>query len=175
MSEEKTTSVETEVEAVEKNETASPDVGLVAESKKYRLRAQDAEGREEALKTKLANIENQQLKDKEDYKTLSEKQASELSDLSPYKEKYEAEMQLQKDKLLDKIPENKRDEFKDENVKTLRGIVSMLDENKPSEAPTARGSVGSQPPPADWTTLSPKDAKAGWADRLANATRKQKN
>ena len=175
MSEEKTPSVETEVEAVEKNETASPDAGSVAESKKYRLRAQDAEGREEALKTKLANIENQVLKDKEDYKTLSEKQASELAELSPYKEKYAAEMQLQKDKLLAKIPENKRDEFKDESVKTLRGIVSMLDESKPSEAPTARGSVGNQPPPADWTTLSPKDAKAGWADRLANATRKMKN
>ena len=175
MSEEKTPSVETEVEAVEKNETASPDAGSVAESKKYRLRAQDAEKREEALKSKIADIENQVLKDKEDYKTLSEKQASELAELSPYREKYEAEMQLQKDKLLAKIPENKRDEFKDESVKTLRGIVSMLDESKPSEAPTARGSVGNQPPPADWTTLSPKDAKAGWADRLANATRKMKN
>ena len=64
MSEEKAPSVETEVETVEKNETTSPDVGLVAESKKYRLRAQDAEGREEALKTKIADMENQVLKDK---------------------------------------------------------------------------------------------------------------
>ena len=39
MSEEKTSSVETEVETVEKNETTSPDAGSVAESKKYRLRA----------------------------------------------------------------------------------------------------------------------------------------
>ena len=175
MSEEKAPSVETEVETVEKNETTSPDVGLVAESKKYRLRAQDAEGREEALKTKIADMENQVLKDKEDYKTLSEKQAAELAEVSPYKEKYEAMEQSQREELLSKIPESKREEFKNESVNTLKGIVSLLDENKPAESPSARGSVGNQPPPADWTTLSPKEAKAGWADRVANFTRKQKN
>ena len=117
MSEEQTPSVETEVEAVEKNESASPDAGLVAESKKYRLRAQDAEKERDVLKVEIADMKNQELKDKEDYKTLSEKQSAELAEVSPYKEKYEAEMQLQKDELLVKIPENKRDEFKDESVK----------------------------------------------------------
>jgi len=168
MSEEKTPSVETEVETVEKNEATSPDVGSVAESKKYRLRAQDAEKERDELKVKISDIENQQLKDKEDYKTLSEKQASELADISPYKEKYEAEMQLQKEKLLAKIPENKRDEFKDESVKTLRGIVGMLDENKPLEAPPARGSVGNQPPPKHWTEYEGDEAKQAYEAHLNN-------
>jgi len=168
MSEEKTPSVETEVETVEKNETASPDASLVAESKKYRLRAQDAEKERDGLKAKIADIENQQLKDKEDYKTLSEKQASELADISPYKEKYEAEMQLQKDDLLVKIPENKRDEFKDESVKTLRGIVSMLSEGKSSETPPARGSVGNQPPPKHWTEYEGDEAKQAYEAQLNN-------
>ena len=168
MSEEKTPSVETEVETVEKNETTSPDAVSVAESKKYRLRAQDAEKERDVLKAEIADMKNQELKDKEDYKTLSEKQSAELAEVSPYKEKYEAEMQLQKDELLVKIPENKRDEFKDESVKTLRGIVGMLDENKPLEAPPARGSVGNQPPPKHWTEYEGDEAKQAYEAHLTN-------
>ena len=61
-----------------------------------------------------------------------------------------------------------------ESLSTLRLLKNKI-AAKPSEAPTARGSVGKQPPPTDWTTLSPKEGKERWADILAAAQRKMKN
>jgi len=174
MSEENNSTEETVVETAEKNDSIKPESNLIAESKKYRLRAQEAEKREQEALNKIADMENQRLKDKEDYKSLSEKQASELSELKPYREKYESEMQLQKEKLLNKIPENRRDEFKDESVKTLRGVVDIINENKSVEVPSARGSVGKQPPPEDWTNLSPQDMRKNWSSIVNNAIAKSK-
>ena len=168
MSEEKTPSVETEVETVEKNEATSPDVGLVAESKKYRLRAQDAEKERDALKAKIEEIDNLKLKENEEFKTLSEKQESVISELKGYKEKYLDIEKSTKEELLLKLPEDRRDDFKDESVKTLRGIVGMLDESKPLEAPPARGSVGNQPPPKHWTEYEGDEAKQAYEAHLNN-------
>ena len=61
-----------------------------------------------------------------------------------------------------------------ESLSTLRLLKNKI-AAKPSEAPTARGSVGKQPPPTDWTTLSPKEGKERWADIIAAAQRKMKN
>ena len=61
-----------------------------------------------------------------------------------------------------------------ESLSTLRLLKNKI-AAKPSEAPTARGSVGKQPPPTDWTTLSPKEGKERWSDILAAAQRKMKN
>ena len=167
MSEEKTPSVETEVEAVEKNETASPDAGLVAESKKYRLRAQDAEKERDDLKAQIAEQDNLKLKANEEFKTLSEKQEAELSELRPYREKFEAIEASTREELLLKLPEDKREEFKSESINTLRSVVSMVAEKSP-EAPPARGSVGNQPPPKHWMEYDGDEAKQAYDAEYQN-------
>ena len=167
MSEENTPSVETEVETVEKNEATSPDVGLVAESKKYRLRAQDAEKELDAYKAQIAQAANLALKDNEEFKVLSEKQEAELSELRPYKDKFEAIEASTREELLLKLPEDKREEFKSESINTLRSVVSMVAEKSP-ETPSARGSVGNQPPPKHWTEYSGDEAKQAYESQLNN-------
>ena len=167
MSEENTPSVEAEVEAVEKNETASPDASLVAESKKYRLRAQDAEKERDDLKAQIAEKENLDLKAKEEFKTLSEKQEAELSELRPYRDKFEAIEASTREELLLKLPEDKRDEFKSESINTLRSVVGMVAEKSP-ETPPARGSVGNQPPPKHWMEYEGDEAKQAYEAHLNN-------
>ena len=59
-------------------QTEKPDVGaLIAESKKYRSRAQDAEARIAKMEKSMAKAEETKLKEKEDFKALYEKLSSE--------------------------------------------------------------------------------------------------
>ena len=60
----------------------------IAESKKYRKRAQDAEARLAKLEKSLATAEEDKLKEKEEFKTLYEKASSELEGLSANAEKW---------------------------------------------------------------------------------------
>ena len=70
--------------------------------------------------------------------------------------------------------EAEAEELSKEGLSTLRLLKNKIAAKTP-EAPTARGSVGKQPPPSDWTTLSPKEGKERWGDILAAAQRKMKN
>ena len=59
----------------------------IAESKKYRKRAQDAETQLTNLQKKLESQENTKLKQKEEYKVLAEKYEAQVNELSPFKDK----------------------------------------------------------------------------------------
>ena len=66
------------------------------------------------------------------------------------------------------------EELSKESLSTLRLLKNKIAAKTP-EAPTARGSVGKQPPPMDWTSIDPKEAKRNWGEILAAAQRKMKN
>ena len=109
MSEENQVSNETVVEKGTENvaqELAQNE--YIAESKKYRKRAQDAENKLSNLQKQLETQQNQKLKEKEEYKTLAEKYEAQVNDLSPYKEKYEGIVEQRRTKLLERLPEDKR-------------------------------------------------------------------
>ena len=82
----------------------------------------------------------------------------------------------EKTKLIASIAsdEAEAEELSKEGLSTLRLLKNKIAAKTP-EAPSARGSVGKQPPPEDWTTLSPKEGKERLADILAAAQRKMKN
>ena len=84
----------------------------IAESKKYRKRAQDAESKLADLEKQLESQENVKLKEKEEFKTLAEKYEAQVNQLNPYKEKYEALVEQRKTVLLEQLPEDKRETFK---------------------------------------------------------------
>ena len=90
MSEETKVSNETVVEQGTENVTQdNAQNEYIAESKKYRKRAQDAENKLAELNKKLESQENAKLKQKEEYKTLAEKYEAQVNELNPFKEKYE--------------------------------------------------------------------------------------
>ena len=129
MSEEQTPSVETEVEAVEKIETTSPDAGLIAESKKYRQRAQQAETQLAEFQKKLEQQENTKLKEKEEWKTLAEQNEAKLNDALPYKDKYETLYSANKQKILSKFPEDQQEKFKDKDPEWLESLLEAQGKN----------------------------------------------
>ena len=125
----------------------------IAESKKYRKRAQDAESRLADLEKKLESQENAKLKEKEEFKTLAEKFEAEVNTLNPYKEKYETLVEQRKSSLLEKLPEDKRETFKNKELDVLEFMVSELGSKTPNE-PTARGTVKAKSVVDDWGKMS---------------------
>ena len=90
MSEDNNQAVEETVSETPAKETVqdSSNDQYIAESKKYRKRAQDAEARLAKLEKSLAKAEESKLKEKEEFKTLYEQASSKLNDLTINAEKW---------------------------------------------------------------------------------------
>ena len=175
MSEEKTVATETvSEETTQSNPTETPDAGaLIAESKKYRLRSQDAEAKLAELQTKLEQQDNAKLKEKEEFKTLAEKFEIQVNELTPFKEKYETILANRKEQLLSQIPEDQRDKFKDKDIDVLEFMTSEL--QTANSEPSARGAIKSTKKIGDWTEMSPSDLRENWDDIVQNAIQKSKS
>jgi len=169
MSEEETPAAETEVEAVETNEIASPDAGLVAESKKYRNRAQTAEAELAKLQKKLDEQVDVELKKNEEWKTLAEQNEAKLNDALPYKEKYEALYSANKEKLLSRFPEEQQEKFKDKDPEWLESLLEAQGKNDFTET-SERASVpkneefGGYGSNMEWVTKDPKGYEKSRSD-----------
>ncbi len=143
MSEENQVSNETVVEKDTENVTQeSAQNEYIAESKKYRKRAQDAENRLANLEKQLETQQNQKLKEKEEYKTLAEKYEAQVNELNPYKDKYEGLVEQRRNVLLERLPEDKRETFKNKDLDVLEFMVSEL--KTKTQEPSARNLVGTK-------------------------------
>ncbi len=144
----------------------------IAESKKYRKRAQEAENQVAELKKKFEAHENDKLKQKEEYKTLAEKYEAQVNELNPFKEKYETIVEQRKSKLLERLPEDKREHFKNKELDVLEFMVSELS-SKPATEPNARGTVKTpEKEIGDWTKLGKEDKKNNWAKIISSYAKK---
>ena len=173
MSEEKKVATETVSEGTtQSTPTETPDAGaLIAESKKYRLRSQDAEAKLAELQTKLEQQDNAKLKEKEEFKTLSEKFESQVNELTPFKDKYESMVDARKQKLLERFPEDQRDKFKDKDLDTLEFATSLITENKTLEA-SARGSIPVKPFNNDWANMDADERRSNWSHIVSSFNKK---
>ena len=134
----------------------------IAESKKYRKRAQDAETQLTNLQKQLESQENAKLKQKEEYKTLAEKYEAQVNELNPFKEKYETLVDQRRSKLLERIPEDKRETFKNKDLDVLEFMVDEL--KTKTQEPSARNLVGTKNTEfggyssySEWATKNPDE------------------
>ncbi len=156
MSEETKVATETvSEETTQETPTNTPDVGsLIAESKKYRQRSQDAEAQVAKLKTMIEEQEKAKMVEKEEWKTLYENEKG-------YKDKYNALVDQRKSQLLEKLPTDQHEKFKDKDLDVLEFMVNNIPKNE-NISPSARGSIS--PKKVDWNNLSEADKKSNWAD-----------
>ena len=156
MSEETQVATETVSEGTtQEAPTTTPDVGsLIAESKKYRQRSQDAEAQVAKLKTIIEEQEKAKMVEKEEWKTLYENEKG-------YKDKYNALVDQRKSQLLEKLPTDQHEKFKDKDLDVLEFMVNNIPKNE-NISPSARGSIS--PKKVDWNNLSEADKKSNWAD-----------
>jgi len=167
MSEDKTTAVEETVSGTPAKETTqdSSNEQYIAESKKYRKRAQDAEARLTELENKLAKTEEDKLKKKEEYKTLYEKVSSENEGLIANSEKWAKYEEARRTNLLELHPENDRENLSNLDLETLEYVTSKINSIK-SNAPEKAGQARKPVPKAqfkDFQKMTKAERRENWA------------
>ena len=156
MSEETQVATETASEGTTpQTPTETPDVGsLIAESKKYRQRSQDAEAKLAKLESKLEEQEKAKLVEKEEWKALYESEKG-------YKDKYQTLLDQRKSQLLEKIDPDQRKKFQDKDLDVLEFMIDNISKPTNSE-PSARGSI--QPKVMDWSSMTEDEKRKNWTD-----------
>ena len=161
--------------ATEETTSTTTEYGeLIAESKKYRKRSQDAESRIAKLEAQISDAEKANLEEKEEYKTLYEQEKVKTEEYKPYKERHLEMVAKRKETILESFPEDKRESFRDKDldVDVLEFMASEM--TKPPDSPSIRNSIKSGNLPKDWTTLSPSELRENWGDILQDAINKNK-
>ena len=167
MSEEKVQeSVQENLDIKVENKPETADSGLLQEvmAKKATIKERDA---------RIAELEA--ANEKRRHKELSDegKKDELITELNAKYEKIETEYtrlskfeETEKLRLIDSITsdEDEKNELKGESLSTLRLIKNKI-ATKSTDAPTARGSVGKQPPP-DFTKMDAEGRKKNWKSIL---------
>ena len=139
---------------------SSPDVGvLIAESKKYRARAQDAEARISEMEKKIAKAEEAKLKEKEDFKTLYNEASSKIESLSSNAEKWSKYEEARRTSLLEKHPENEREQLSRLDLETLEFVTSKITNTRPN-APEVIGRSKDIVMNKDWKDMTDSERRA---------------
>jgi len=177
MSEDKTTAVEETVSETPAKETTqdSSNEQYIAESKKYRKRAQDAETRLAELEKKFAQQEESKLKEKEDFKALYEKVSSENSSLTSNAEKWAKYEETRRASLLEKHAEDDRERLSKLDLDTLEYVTNKINNTK-ANAPEVAGNPRKdyKKPIKDWTKLSAQERRENWDDIVKDAMERSK-
>tara|TARA_R100001015_G_C4542117_1_gene105879 strand:+ start:250 stop:771 length:522 start_codon:yes stop_codon:yes gene_type:complete len=146
--------------------TNSTDVGaLIAESKKYRKRSQDAETRITELEKAIAKTEEAKLKEKEDFKTLYEKVASENETLSSVADKWNKYESSKRESLLDQHPEEERESLKNLPLDTLEFVTGKINNIKPN-APQVVGQTKQPKLEKTFSEMSDVEKSSNWQSIL---------
>tara|TARA_R100001082_G_C4269946_1_gene119285 strand:- start:13 stop:537 length:525 start_codon:yes stop_codon:yes gene_type:complete len=165
MSEEKTVATETvSEETTQEATTDSTDVGaLIAESKKYRKRSQDAEARLAKLESQLAKAEEAKLKEKEDFKTLYEKTAGEMETYKAQADKWTSYETAKREALLNSVPEEERETMSKLDLETLEFVTNKISNVKPN-MPEVIGQSRTPEIKKTYSEMTNAERKANWGN-----------
>ena len=168
MSEEKTTAVEETVSEAPATETTqdSSNEGLIAESKKYRKRAQEAEAEIAALKNKFAKQEEAKLKEKEDFKTLYEQASSKIERLTETADKWTKHEEATRAKLIEQHPEDEREYLSTLELDTLTYVTNKINNTKTN----AKEAIGRSKNPTmnkKWSDMNDDEKRAYYQETIA--------
>ena len=163
MSEETKVATETVSEGTTKETTndSTDNSALIAESKKYRKRSQEAEARLAELESKLAKAEEDKLKEKEDFKTLYEKVASENQSLTDNAEKWSKYEEAKRASLIELHPEDDREALANLPLDTIEYVTNKINNAKPN-APEVSGQARVNQPTKPYSQLTDSEKKANW-------------
>ena len=160
MSEENKVSNETVVEQDTENvaqESAQNE--YIAESKKYRKRAQEAESQLAKLQKTIAAQEEEKQKEKEDFKSLYEKVSSENANLSKDAERWKSYESNKRAALLDRHPEDERESLSRLDLETLEYVTNKI--SKPTNPEVVgRAKVSAPTSNKSWKDMTDDERRA---------------
>ena len=158
---EENTKVEEQAVAETPTQEENNEVGsLIAESKKYRTRAQSAEAELNELKENLKLQEQKQLEEKEEFKSLYEKMKEENSQLKPVVEQFQIQEKQRREHLLSQLSDEDQEIYIDLPTIKLEKHIERLG-NKKVQVSDAKEvtSSGKFAENSKWSDLSEDDRK----------------
>ena len=165
MSEEQTQATTETVSESPATETTqdSSNEQYIAESKKYRKRAQDAEAKLAKYEKANAKAEEERLKEKEEFKTLYEKASSKIDGLTANAEKWSKYEDAKRVSLLENHPEDERESLSKLDLETLEYVTNKINNTK-TNAPEVVGNARKAVPekPVDWNNR--ESLKENWGN-----------
>ena len=177
MSEDKTQATTETVSESPATETAqdSSNEQYIAESKKYRKRAQEAESRLANLEKSLAKAEESKLKEKEEFKTLYEQASSKVESLTANADKWTKYEETKRASLLENHPEDERESLSKLDLETLEYVTNKINTTK-ANAPEVAGNPRQdyKKPPQDWTKLSAQERRDNWDNIVKDTIERSK-
>jgi ribosomal protein L9 len=159
MSEETKIVEETQAVAETPTQEENNEVGsLIAESKKYRTRAQSAEAELNELKENLKLQEQKQLEEKEEFKSLYEKMKEENQQLKPVVEQFQIQEKQRREHLLSQLSDEDQEIYQDLSTLKLEKHIERLG-NKKVQVSDAKEvtSSGKFAENTKWSDMSEKD------------------
>ena len=159
MSEENKIVEETQAVAETPTQEENNEVGsLIAESKKYRTRAQSAEAELNELKESLKLQEQQRLEEKEEFKSLYENVKAENEKLKPVVEQFEIQEKQRREHLLSQLSDEDQEIYQDLSTLKLEKHIERLG-NKKVQVSDAKEvtSSGKFAENTKWSDMSEKD------------------
>ena len=165
MSEDKTQAATETVSESPATETTqdSSNEQYIAESKKYRKRAQDAESRLAELEKSFAKAEESKLKEKEEFKTLYEQASSKVESLTTNAEKWTKYEETKRATLLENHPEDERESLSKLDLETLEYVTNKINNIKPN-APETLGHARKTMPKKPYSEMTQQEKRDNWED-----------
>ena len=146
--------------------TQSPELGdVIAESKKYRSRAQKAESKLTEMEKQLEKDRQTQLEAKEEWKTLADERKSKLEKYETELEVVRKEREAEHKKLLSDFSEKDREELEELPLKHLRVVHGKLVQ-KPIVPNVSNSNPAQKISVDDFTKMSSTDRKKNWTGIL---------
>ena len=171
MSEEKQAVTETVSESsAEETPQVSSNDEYIAESKKYRKRAQDAEARLAQLERSLAKAEEDKLKEKEDFKTLYEQASSKIENLTNFADKWKNYEENKRAQLIELHPAEDREQMSKLDIETLEYVTNKINNVKPN-APELIGASKPNVPDKQWGDMTDEEKRAYYTYRANKGNR----
>jgi len=159
MSEENKVVEETVVE--QPTQEVNNEVGeYIAESKKYRQRAQTVEAELKELKDNLKLQETKQLEEKEEFKSLYESMKTENEELKPIVQQFEMQEKQRREHLLSQLSDDEQEIYQDLTTIKLEKHIERLGKNKvqisDAKEVTSSGKFATN---TKWSDLSDEDKR----------------
>ena len=136
---------------------------LIAESKKYRSRAQEAESQLAELRASLEKKKEEELAKQNKWEELATKRQSELDSIKSDYERLKGAEQAYKEELLNSLGEDERETFKDLSVSQLRALSEKLKietQEVPSTSSTPARTANTSS--KSWVDMSNEERRANW-------------
>ncbi len=153
----------------------SPEVGeFIAESKKYRARAQAAEDRLAKLEKRLQTDKENQLAEQNKWQELAEQRGVKLQEQEPVIDAAMKQIESYREEILAGFSEEDRDTFGDLPLDKLKALQFKLNSTiVPEVAPTdGTPARTANPENKSWVDLSDDERRSNW-DSILDAYRRK--